>query len=291
MSVRKSIRQVKCFISQMPLLVQSIRRCLRSGGYTTVSVNKQERGQALMDKRILITGGGSGIGLSLAERCLEEGARVIITGRDFSKLEAAKLSLSSDRLDILVWDVSEVDFIEKRLVQARRMLGGDIDAVVNNAGILSQTFFPSVRPEDWDLVYSVNSKGAYFLTQAVCDYWLNSKSNNIRKVLNISSQGGFVGATHPYRMTKWDLAGLTQGLGVTLAPHGILVNGIAPGIVATGMQKDILKDEHNLFTAQNPLQRIALPEEIAELAVFMLSDSANFFVGQTVVCDGGYSIK
>ena len=291
MNVRKFIRQVISLVAQFPFFVQSVRKCIRSGGYTTVNVSQQDLGEALAGRRILITGGGSGIGLSIAERCLEEGAQVVITGRDLSKLKSVKEDLNNDNLNILKWDVTDIHQVKEKLEQVRQLLGGDIDVLVNNAGVLSRTFFPAVQSDDWDFVYAVNSKGAYFLTQAVCDHWLRVNSDRTRKVLNISSQGGYVGATHPYRMTKWDIAGLTQGLGVMLAPHGILVNGIAPGIIATDMQKEFLKEKNNLFSIENPLQRIALPEEIAELAVFMLSDRANFFVGQTIVCDGGYSIK
>ena len=100
-----------------------------------------------------------------------------------------------------------------------------------------------------------------------------------------------MGATFPYRMTKWDIAGLTQGLGLKLAPQGIIVNGIAPGLTATPAMPALLDQRENVYCSQNPVQRISLPAEIAELAVFLMSDAANFIVGQTIVCDGGYSLR
>jgi len=92
-------------------------------------------------------------------------------------------------------------------------------------------------------------------------------------------------------MTKWDIAGLTQGLGIKLAPYGIIVNGIAPGITATNMLPGYLNRKENVYCSQNPIKRFSFPEEIAELAIFLISDAGNFIVGQTIICDGGYSLK
>ena len=111
------------------------------------------------------------------------------------------------------------------------------------------------------------------------------------KILNVSSQGGFVGATYPYRLAKWDIRGLTEGLGKSLIKKGIIVNGIAPGVVKTAMQSFSIEQGDNLYTNQNPLGRVILPEEIAELALFLISDASNAIVGQTIVCDGGYTLK
>lgn len=112
-----------------------------------------------------------------------------------------------------------------------------------------------------------------------------------RKIINISSQGGFVGATYPYRMSKWDIVGLTAGLGKEMAQHNIIVNGIAPGVVLTNMQQKFQDQGDNVFCNQNPMQRFAYPEEIAELAIFMISDVSNFITGQTILCDGGFTLK
>lgn len=114
--------------------------------------------------------------------------------------------------------------------------------------------------------------------------------NSIKKIILISSQGGFVGATYPYRLSKWDIVGLTEGLGKQVCKQGILVNGIAPGVVKTEMQQFSLNQGENTYCGQNPIGRVALPEEIAELAAFMISDACNFMVGQTIRVDGGYSL-
>lgn len=285
-------RKIKIFFKKCLLVVTSLKKVYRYGGFVPANISMTSVGERLQNKRVLITGGSSGIGLSIASKCLSEGAMVVITGRTPEKLASALSSLNDDNLKALAWDVSDLATLKEKFEQAKQLVGGQFDILFNNAAILGSGAFPRVEEKTWDDVYRTNSKALFFLTQHVCREWIDVVAEEkTRKVINISSQGGFVGATYPYRMTKWDVAGLTQGLGIQLAPYGILVNGIAPGIIATDMQKDCLRQKDNLFYPDNPVRRFALPEEIAELALFLASDTSNFIVGQTIVCDGGYSIK
>jgi 3-oxoacyl-[acyl-carrier protein] reductase len=289
--LRRLISLFLKFLGRIPLVLTSLRDLFKYGGYSTVNVGLVEYGELLKEKKILITGGSSGIGLCIAKKCIQLGADVVITGRNSKKISKAAEAINSPRLHFLEWDIAAVGEIEVKLQEALELAGGELDILINNAGILSREMFPNVTEADWDDVYTVNSKGLFFLTQAVSRVWMNTCVIKTKKIINISSQGGYVGATYPYRMTKWDIAGLTQGLGVKLAPYGILVNGIAPGIVVTNMQKNYVGQGENRFCEFNPLRRIALPEEIAEFAAFLMSDAGNFFVGQTFVCDGGFSLK
>lgn len=289
--MRKMLHKTLFFARRIPLMIASLRKIYRRGGYATFNIAYVRSGSLLKGKRVLVTGGGAGIGFSIAQKCIEQGAEVVITGRNVAKLREAASKIGHPNLKIQVWDVSNIADIDKRLDETLSLLGGRVDVLVNNAGIVDGVDFPDVPEEIWDRVYAINSKGVFFLTQALCKVWMLDGNAMTKKVINISSQGGFVGATYPYRMTKWDIAGLTQGLGYKLAPHGIIVNGIAPGIVATSMQPDILTQKENAFLPLNPLLRYALPEEIAELALFLMADLSNFIVGQTIVCDGGFSLK
>lgn len=289
--LKKITKRCARLLRDLPIMAQSLGEVLRHGGSSRINVSVVGSGKTLLGRRVLITGGSSGIGLSIARKCLNEGAQVVITGRNYDKLKNATEDLDSDRLKPLIWDVGNVSLIDEKLKEVEILLGGAIDVLVNNAGVLLGEAFPNISEEVWDQSYQVNSKGVFFLTQKVCKNWLKADSHSMRKVINISSQGGFVGSLHPYRMTKWDIAGLTQGLGIKLAPKGIIVNGIAPGVVVTAMQKGCQRQEDNSFYPDNPAKRFALPEEIAELASFLISDAANFIVGQTIVCDGGYSLK
>lgn len=263
---------------------------LKNGGFNSVTVTKIDYNQCLYNKKILITGGSSGIGYAIAKKCIECGARVVITGRNEEKLLEAVGKLG-ERAQFYVFDQAVCEKTEMALYNINSMMEGNIDCLVNCAGVQPVDFFPNVSEEEWDRVYNINSKGVFFITQSMCKLWMTEGNQRIHKVINISSQGGFVGATYPYRMTKWDIRGLTQGLGIKMAPYGILVNAIAPGIVKTEMQHFAIEQGENTFCSQNPLERVCLPEEIAELALFMLSDACNFMVGQTILVDGGYSIK
>ena len=252
-----------------------------------VSIAQIWHGSLLKSKNILVTGGSSGIGLAIATKCLAEGANVVITGRNREKLQVALNKLDNPKAYCLEWDVSDISLISNKLDACREILGNDLDALINNAGVLMPQSFFSTNQEIWNETYKTNSMAPFFLTQQVTENWMRCSRKG--KVINISSTGGFLGAPYPYRMTKWDLVGFTAGIAEILAPHGILVNGIAPGRTATKMLGKECSD--NLYDVYQPLKRMALPLEIAELAVFLLSDAANYIVGQTIIVDGGYTLK
>lgn len=262
------------------------------GGNSIARIFYPAYGDILVGKKILITGGSSGIGLAIAKKFVECGADVLITGRNKEKLAAAVNEIGREHCFSISWDISQTNETEKKLDECESLLGGEISALVNNAGIAPSKFWGNVDEEEWDNIYSTNLKGLFFLTQSLTKRWKRQISpDEYRKILNISSQGGFVGATYPYRMVKWDIRGLTEGLGKTLVKDRIIVNGIAPGVVKTSMQQFSLQQGENLYTDQNPIGRVILPGEIAELALFLMSDAGNAIVGQTIVCDGGYTLK
>lgn len=285
------INKLSNLSNKVSLISKSIIQIIKAGGIANFEIGYINQGSILMNKRVLVTGGGRGIGLAIAKKFLEQGATVLITGRDKKQLEDVCKEINNESLKYFVWDVTRFTEVSQNISNVQKMLGGDIDILINNAGIIGNTRFQYITENDWDEVYSVNSKAVFFITQEICKKWVEKKSRSTKKIINISSQGGFVGALYPYRMTKWDVAGLTQGLGIAMANEKIIVNGIAPGIVATRMQPGYNTEDGSIYCHHTPLQRLALPEEIAELALFLASDSSNFIVGQTIVCDGGFSLK
>jgi len=174
------------------------------------------------------------------------------------------------------------------------LCNGRIDILVNNAGITTNKSFLDVSEKIWDEIVETNAKGLFFVSQAISHVWIAKKQGG--KILNISSMRGFLGVVDgPYGMSKWGVVGLTRGLGATLLPYGIFVNGIAPGAIAGADMNKVLGRSvgcnDNLAFPLAPIQRFGLPEEIAELALFLMSDAANYIVGQTIICDGGYTLK
>ncbi len=273
---------------EMGSTISAIRQFLRAGGVTKVQIKQIKYGEILTARNVLVTGGSSGIGLAIAKKCISEGAEVVITGRNEDKLKRAKESIDSDRLNILAWDHGNIALCREKLKECIGLFGSKrLDVLVNNAGVcLKPLGFFATTEAAWDQTYAVNSKGLFFLTQAFCDDCIKKKQS--AKVVNISSQGGLLPAPHPYRMTKWDIIGLTKGLGQQLAPYGIIVNGVAPGMIATEM---IQRNVDNVYSNLQPNRRVGVPEEIAELVLFLVSGAADNIVGQTIVCDGGYTSR
>jgi NAD(P)-dependent dehydrogenase (short-subunit alcohol dehydrogenase family) len=265
--------------------VRNFLKYLKKGGVTYVNVAQIAQGEILKNKRVLITGGASGIGYAIAKKFISEGAKVVITGREQDRLKSAALSLGGDA-HALAWDVSDCSVARERLRQAADVLGG-LEIVINNAGVYSSVSFQSVDEAEWDRVMDINIKGMFFICQAFAELLINNQKGG--KIINISSIRGFQGDCLPYGISKWGVQGLTRGLAKHLIPKGVIVNAIAPGITATAIN-GIDIGENAYCSGESLNDRIALPEEIAEIALFLASDAANNIVGQTIVCDGGSTL-
>lgn len=244
----------------------------------------------LLNKTALITGGASGIGLEIAKAMLRAGATVIITGREEKKLEKACNILSECKRDYAevyysVIDMSRIDDLSISFAKLLAKIGNrQIDILVNNAGTrgLSKNDFGSAKSEDFDVVINTNLRGTFFLTQIVAKYM---KEKSIEgNILNISSSSALRPANSAYILSKWGIRGMTLGMAKALIPFGIVVNGIAPGPTATPM---LNMDSNNIHFPQNPLGRLAMPEEIANMAVILTSPLGRTVVGDTLYMTGG----
>ena len=265
-----------------------LRAYLRDGGIVHAHIATIHQGSILTGKNVLVTGGSSGIGLAIARKCLSEGAAVVITGRNAQKLTDVCEDVGDPLFQSHVWDVRHVSVMDERLAEVEALFGGDIDVLFNNAGVYSPAKFGDITEEIWDTIHSGNSKGLFFLCQSAAGRWIKKRKKG--KIINIASNKGFLGAMNgPYGMSKWGVVGLTRGLGRVLYSQGIIVNGIGPGVIATGINALDVND--NAFAHYPLANRVGLPVEIAETACFLASDAANNIVGQTIVCDGGNSLN
>ena len=232
----------------------------------------------LKDKNALITGGNSGIGLEIAKKMMEAGANVTIIGRNHDKTISVAKEMNCS---YIVEDISDT----KKLIEdiTEYIKDKRIDILVNSAGVLDKEPWLAKTPEGFDKVMNTNLKAIYFLCQTIANHMI---SKNIKgHILNISSSSSMRPSWGPYQLSKRALNGLTLGFAQRLAPNGIVVNGIAPGVTATPMMDGVL-EEGNL-SYPNPLRRASAPEEIANLAVFLASDLGNSVVGDTVMMTGG----
>jgi NAD(P)-dependent dehydrogenase (short-subunit alcohol dehydrogenase family) len=232
----------------------------------------------LKDKNALITGGNSGIGLEIAKKMIEAGANVTIIGRNRDKTISVAKEMNCS---YIIEDISDT----KKLIEdiTEYIKDKRIDILVNSAGVLDKELWLAKTPEGFDKVMNTNLKAIYFLCQTIANHMINK---NIKgHILNISSSSSMRPSWGPYQLSKRALNGLTLGFAQRLAPNGIIVNGIAPGVTATPMMDGVL-EEGNL-SYPNPLRRASAPEEIANLAVFLASDLGNSVVGDTVMMTGG----
>ena len=238
----------------------------------------------LEGKKVVVTGGGRGLGASMAEKFVKEGASVLIAGRNESVLKATADKIGCRYLTLDVSDVSSFDsFIEK----SEELLGG-ITSLVNNAGIsLHEKTFFDVTPETFDSQVNTNMKGSFFLTQKVIRLW---KEKNLKgDVLFISSETGDMMDFRPYGFTKVAVNSMVQGLAYLFAKDKIRINAVAPGVTKSDMTGQRI--DGNLYHKKNMLGRVYLPDEVAETACFLLSDAAGCISGQIITCNNAKSVN
>lgn len=250
-----------------------------------VPIYQPINGQHLLKgKTALITGGSGGIGFAVAKAFLQQDCEVIIAGTNEKKLSQYCEKLSGGRARYLIIDVTDVDSMpEKVRLVADMSSTGKIDILVNSAGLVSHSDFYHISEKEYDSIMNVNAKGTYFMSQTVAKMMIEKKIKG--HILNVTSSSALRPAWTPYQMSKWAVRGLTLGLADALLPYGIVVNAIAPGPVATPMLGKFEGD--SIYNETSPLGRYAMPEEIAQLAVFMVSDMGNLIVGDTFYMTGG----
>lgn len=238
--------------------------------------------ELLKNRYALITGGSSGIGYAIAEAYIKSGAKVVITGRSETKLNDAVSKLSAfGECSGIVLDITKVDILETQFESALSKYGR-IDILVNNAGI-SGARIGNATEEEWNQVLDTNLKGVFFLSQIVGKYMRDNQIHG--NILNISSASSIRPAACAYTISKWGIRGFTTGLARTLLPYDIVVNALAPGPTATPLLKK--ESSENIALQNTPSGRYALPIEIANMAVVLVSDMSRLIVGDTVFMTGG----
>jgi meso-butanediol dehydrogenase/(S,S)-butanediol dehydrogenase/diacetyl reductase len=240
--------------------------------------------RGLKDKRILITGGASGIGAATAARFLEEGARVCVLDRDAQGCDHIRRELPG-LAEAIIADVTDLMQVEAAFAEAVRLMDG-VDVLVNNAGISIRHKFLDITPEEWEKVLSVNLTGVFYVAQTAARHMWERGSGAI---LQTASTNGLVGQPFyaDYNATKAGVIALTKTMAVELAPK-VRVCAVAPGYVLTPMQRaeysDAMLEEVN---GKIPLRRHAQPGEIAALFAYLASDDAAYVTGQVIAIDGG----
>ncbi|HJS61711.1 MAG TPA: glucose 1-dehydrogenase [Pseudolabrys sp.] len=241
-------------------------------------------------KRALVTGAGRGIGLSAASALADAGAQVTLAARTTKEIEEAAEAIRArgQKAEPLTLDVRDVDAM-KATIAAQR----PFDILVNNAGTNKPATFVDVKVEDFDFVFSLNVRAAYFVAQAVARKLIEAKRPG--SIINMSSQMGHVGGPTRtvYCATKHAMEGFTKAMAIDLAPHKIRVNTLAPTFIETPMTRPFFE---NKAFREDTLRRIKLGrlgqlEDLTGAIVFLASDAAALMTGTSLVVDGGWTAE
>jgi meso-butanediol dehydrogenase/(S,S)-butanediol dehydrogenase/diacetyl reductase len=253
----------------------------------------------LKGKVALITGGGTGIGTALAKRFVAEGAKICITGRRQAMLDKVAQSLPAGTVTTCAGDVTKLEDAE-RMVNTAIAFGGKLDAVVNNAAIDPGGTVTDIDPALWKQVLDINVNGPFFVMRAAIPRMIKTGGGSI---INVSSLGGLrcLPGMSAYCTSKAALNMLTQQAALDYGPSKIRCNVVCPGATSTEMLIEALSplaqalktDVNGVFdriTANVPLRRVATPDEMTGVCVFLASDDSSFMTGAVITVDGGASI-
>ncbi|MEJ8473072.1 SDR family NAD(P)-dependent oxidoreductase [Roseibium algae] len=248
---------------------------------------------SLENKVAIITGAARGIGYAVAKRFVMDGAKVVIADVDDEAGQSAVDDLKK---------IGEVTYVHcnvaerldvRNLVAETLNAYGDVDVLVNNAGIVVGADFLELEEDDFDRVLSINLKGTFLCSQAVARHMVEKVQNGGEPgtIINMSSINAVLAIPNqiPYCVSKGGMSQLTKTTALALAPHGIRVNAIGPGSIMTDMLASVNNDPaaRNRILSRTPMERVGEPSEIAGVAAFLASPDASYVTGQTIYADGG----
>jgi len=239
------------------------------------------------NKTCLVTGSARGIGFAIAKELGKNGARIVLSDVLEKELDSSANALRQEGIECLnvVADVTKADHA-RSLIEKTSEKFGSVDVLVNNAGVTRDTLLVRMSEQDWDLVLSVNLKGAFLMTQAVAKVMMKQRSG---KIINISSVTGLMGNAGQanYSASKAGLIGLTKTTARELAGRGICVNAIAPGYIQTEMTEVLSDAAKAAFLENIPLKRSGQVSDISNTVLFLASAASDYITGQVISVNGG----
>ena len=242
----------------------------------------------LKDKTAIITGGGTGIGLATARAFCQEGAKVILFGRRKEKLEKAVEKLGGSAI-IVQGDMTNNNDLDKLINETLHNFK-KIDILINNAGLFNGSPLHEISDSQWDEIMDINIRSIFQLTRRVLPAMLSQKYGNI---IHISSILGLIAVPEvaAYNVSKGALNQFSRSIAVEYGSSGIRSNSICPGLIATDMTADLMKDVDLMkeWSKDYPIGRFGKPEDVASACLYLASDESSFVTGITLPVDGGFT--
>jgi 3-oxoacyl-[acyl-carrier protein] reductase len=246
-----------------------------------------EEGLKLTGKVVLVTGAAQGIGRAIALLLARNGADIVVSDINLEKAEetAKEIRAIGPKAMALKVDVSNLSDVERMVGDILEKLA-KIDILVNNAGITRDKLILRMTEEDWDAVLGVNLKGTFNCTKAVIRHMAKQRSGKIVNIASVVGEMGNAGQAN-YSASKAGVIGLTKTIAREYAQRGINVNAIAPGYIETPMTKALPEKAKEELKKLIPMERLGKPEDVAEAALFLVSEESNYITGQVLNVNGG----
>lgn len=242
----------------------------------------------LLEKRVaVVTGAAQGIGMAIASTFAIHGASLVIADLNLEAAQDAKAKLEALGAKALAVRVDVRDPAQvQHMVETTVSELGSLDVLVNNAGITRDATLRKMTLDDWQLVIDVHLKGTFLGTQAAAAVMRQQKCGAIVNISSISGKVGFVGQTN-YSAAKAGIIGLTKAAAKELAPHGVRINAVQPGLIRSAMTEALRQDIWNQKVSEVPMGRAGEPEEVANAVLFLASDLASYITGAVLEVTGG----
>ena len=238
----------------------------------------------LKKKNIIVTGASGGIGNSIIKKLSEEGANILASGTKIEKLEELKKNFED--LKILKFDISQSDKIEEFIENATNELGGNLDGIVNNAGITQDNLAIRMSLDEWQKVININLTSTFLMSKFAIKKMLKNKSGKIVNITSVVGHTGNLGQAN-YTASKAGIVAMSKSLAIEYAKKNININCISPGFIQTAMTDKIDDKFKEVIISKIPSARLGEPEDIANAVLFLSSDQSNYINGETLHVNGG----
>ena len=238
----------------------------------------------LKDKKIIVTGASGGIGNSIVQSLNESGANILATGTKIEKLEELKSKYK--KINILKFDISQNDKIEEFIENATMQLGGNLDCIINNAGLTKDNLAIRMNLDEWKKVIDINLTSTFLLSKFAIKKMLKNKSGKIINITSVVGHTGNLGQAN-YTASKAGIIAMSKSLAIEYAKKNININCVSPGFIKTAMTDKIDEKFKELIISKIPSARLGEPEDVANAVLFLASDQSNYINGETIHVNGG----